>query len=73
MEWTGLLVVAVVIATGIVLVSRRWRGDRPEDRGPYSTAISARGSFAAFQKTLEPPAEAEEDREGSGDADRPGH
>lgn len=71
MDWIGLLVVAVVIATGIVLISRRWRGNRPEDRGPYSTAIEARGSFAAFRTTLEPPAD--EGQEGSGDADRPGH
>lgn len=67
MDWIGLLVVAAVVAAAIVLISRRWRGDRPEDRGPYSTAIEARGSFAAFRTTLD--ASPDEKRADSGEAD----
>ena len=69
MDWIGLLVVAAVIAAVIILVARRWAGDRPGDRGPFSTAMDARGDFAAFGTTLEPPPDAPE---GSPEAtDRP--
>lgn len=54
MEWIGPLVVAVILAAAIVLVARRWRGDQPRDRGPYSTAMEARAGLAALGRTIDP-------------------
>lgn len=53
MDGIGLLVVAIVAIVVIVLVARRWRGDRPGDRGPYSTGMETRAGLAALGKTLD--------------------
>jgi hypothetical protein len=70
MEWIGPLIVAVVLAAVIVLVARRWQGDRPEDRGPYSTAMEARAGLAGLGHTLDP---APGDNDDEADAARPDH
>ncbi len=69
MEWVGPLVVAAVVAAVIVLIARRWRGDQPVDRGPYSTAMEARAGLAALGTTLQK--SPEEDQESPSAADRP--
>ena len=70
MEWVGPLVVAGVIAAIIILVARRWRGDRPGDRGPFSSAMEARSGFAAFGTTPDSPPG--QDAESRGADDRRG-
>jgi hypothetical protein len=55
----GFLIAAIVVVAVIVLVARRWRADEPRDRGPYSTAMEARGGFAALGTTIDEPPDRE--------------
>jgi hypothetical protein len=56
MDPIGFLIVAIVVVAVIALVARRWRGgDQSHDRGPYSTAMEARGGFAALGTTIDEP------------------
>ena len=59
-----LLILAAIIAVagvGIGVAARRGGGDRPDDRGPYSSGAETTGSFAAMGTIV--------DRSGDGDAD----
>lgn len=50
-----LLILAAIVAVfgiGIGVAARRGAGDRPEDRGPYSSSSEATGTSAAFGTTI---------------------
>jgi hypothetical protein len=54
-DWTGFLIVAIIVIAGIALIARRVGSDKRTDRGPFSSAMEARGGFAALGTTIDKP------------------
>jgi len=48
-------IVGAILAVVVVLVARIWRGDRRNDRGPFSSAMTTRGDMAALGGTIDEP------------------
>ena len=55
MEFAVFAVLVVIVAAVVLVVNSRVRRgtDRPDDRGPYSSAMSTRGDFAVMGTTLD--------------------